>query len=110
MGFGKGITAGRKSFFKPTPTSLMFWSDVYMAMAGQFIGWVKTTSLIGHHAGDVISEILGQSLMYVIIGRKFFGVDTSKKSVSIDKVNVMETDAAKMFYLFFCYDLIRYIL
>lgn len=57
------ITAGRKSFFKPTPSGIMFWTDVYLAMAGQFIGWIKTTELVSHHSGDIVSEILGQSLM-----------------------------------------------
>lgn len=104
-----GITAGRRSFFKPTPAGIMFWTDVYMAVAGQFIGWIKNTELVSHHVGDVTSEILGQSLMYVIIGRKFFGINTTQKVVDINKVSTMETDAAKMFYLILCYNLIQYI-
>lgn len=104
------VTAGRKSFFKPTPSGLMFWTDVYMAVAGQFIGWIKSTELIGHHTGDVISEILGQTLMYVIIGRKFFGINTTEKTVSIDKVSTMDNDVTKMLYLVLCYDIIRYLM
>lgn len=104
------ITLGRRSWTKPTPAAVMFWTDVYSAMAGQFIGWIKTTNLIGHNAGDIASEILGQSLMYVIILRRFFGVTTSQKVVSIDKVNVLESDPVKMLYLVLCYDVIRYII
>lgn len=94
MGFG------RKSFFKPTPASIMFWSDVYMAVAGQFIGWIKTTELVSHRVGDVSSELLGQSLMYVIIGRKFFGVDTTKKSIPVDQVSVIDTNDPKIKFIF----------
>jgi hypothetical protein len=91
---------GRKSFFKPTPAGIMFWSDVYMAMAGQFIGWIKTTDLVSHRFGDVSSEILGQTLMYVIIGRKFFGVDTNKKNIPVDQVSVIDTTDPKIKFLF----------
>lgn len=78
----------------------MFWSDVYMAVAGQFIGWIKTTELVSHRVGDVSSELLGQSLMYVIIGRKFFGVDTTKKNIPVDQVNVMDTSDPKVKFIF----------
>lgn len=78
---------------KPTPSKVNMLVKVYMGVAGAFLGWMQTNNFIRPHTQNVVSSLIGLSLLVVPLIAPLFGVDIDDvKSVPAGKVTAMDTD------------------
>lgn len=84
------IKFGRKQLDNPTPRGIDFWMKVYIAVAGVFLGWMQTNSLIGVHAQATVSSILGLTISLAVCIAPFFGVPIKSDTIPTEDAAVVE--------------------
>lgn len=85
------IKFGPDQMSKPTPSMVNLWVRVYTVTVGVFLGWMVTSPLIGPHAQNTISSILGLSLALVNALAPLFGIQINdNQKVQAKDVSAME--------------------
>lgn len=85
------IQFGSKQLKNPTPTNVGNFIQVYTVIAAIILAWIGTANFIPTNTGSIIQSILGLTIGIANGVKPFFGIETNKTRVDIDKVSEMET-------------------
>lgn len=85
------VKFGAAQIKNPTPSSLNLWVRVFTVVAGVFMGWMNTNTLIPSGTQDVINSILGLLLGICNACAPLFGVQVNARYVKKENVSAIDT-------------------
>ena len=84
------VKFGTNQLGNPTPSRIGMGLDIFTGVAGCVIAWLTTAAFIPSTVSNVLSSILGLLIGISQVIKPFFGVQTTRKNVSVDDVTEMK--------------------